>query len=291
MRISFAALALGFLALADSAPLKVRQTSPDFSKVNIVAFGDSLTDNGNTFALTNKVWPTPQIYWQGRYSNGPTWIEYVGSSLGVKTINKAYGGSSTDSGYVLGEAPDGVQIANMPGLVQQVDQFLTKEKTTAPARNTIVSVWSGANDYFRAAAYSRTDITPATVVGKTMSAINTLAKNGYKYLVVFNLPPGSPYIPADAHNAELKKQLDAFTAANKDVKVLSIDMLSTLISSGLVALDNSRGCVDPTTGTICSNPDLYLTWDGVHPTTKVHEELAEQVKKAAFDKIQEMSKQ
>jgi GDSL-like Lipase/Acylhydrolase len=39
----------------------------------LVVFGDSLSDNGNTFAVAE----VPGIsYFQGRYSNGPNWVDY-----------------------------------------------------------------------------------------------------------------------------------------------------------------------------------------------------------------------
>ena len=46
----------------------------------IVAFGDSLSDTGNTF-LAAGIPPAP--YYQGHYSNGPIWLEYLAGRLGV----------------------------------------------------------------------------------------------------------------------------------------------------------------------------------------------------------------
>jgi phospholipase/lecithinase/hemolysin len=39
----------------------------------LVVFGDSLSDNGNTFAVSG----VPGFpYFEGRYSNGPNWVDY-----------------------------------------------------------------------------------------------------------------------------------------------------------------------------------------------------------------------
>src|SRR5216683_567941 len=45
----------------------------------IVAFGDSLTDTGNAFAKSGNTRPDPNYYYQGRWSNGPIWVERLAS--------------------------------------------------------------------------------------------------------------------------------------------------------------------------------------------------------------------
>src|SRR5579862_1330910 len=41
----------------------------------LVAFGDSYTDTGRAPS-------SPPNYWNGRFSNGPLWIEYLSQTLG-----------------------------------------------------------------------------------------------------------------------------------------------------------------------------------------------------------------
>src|SRR5258708_26237978 len=88
---------------------------------SIYAFGDSLTDTGNN--------PAPAtIYFQGRYSNGPLWIEYLSTQLDL-TYNPA--NNHAQSG---GETSD---------TLAQVQQF------TAPpnASDSLFVVWAGGNDF------------------------------------------------------------------------------------------------------------------------------------------------
>jgi phospholipase/lecithinase/hemolysin len=78
---------------------------------SIVAFGDSWTDNvrcsisvshpaislsaqGNgTWIQTNHSIPTDPAFWQGRFSNGPTWVEHLQILLDVKMLHDmAHGG-------------------------------------------------------------------------------------------------------------------------------------------------------------------------------------------------------
>ena len=43
---------------------------------NLYVFGDSLSDAGNVFAATAGQQPGSP-YYDGRYSNGPVWVEYL----------------------------------------------------------------------------------------------------------------------------------------------------------------------------------------------------------------------
>ena len=43
----------------------------------IVVFGDSLSDNGNLVLIEGQPVPDPELYWEGRLSNGPVWVEYL----------------------------------------------------------------------------------------------------------------------------------------------------------------------------------------------------------------------
>ncbi len=57
-----------------------------FAYSQIVAFGDSLSDNG------------PDDGWGiDVYSNGPVWIDYLAQDLGVGLLDMAYGGARTDT--------------------------------------------------------------------------------------------------------------------------------------------------------------------------------------------------
>ncbi|TPX65039.1 hypothetical protein SpCBS45565_g05435 [Spizellomyces sp. 'palustris'] len=293
MRIPVVLLALA--ALTTAHPISTRQ-----KKFSILALGDSLTDNGNTFKLTNGVWPSPAFYTNGRYSNGPTWVEYLTSDLGISQVNRAFGGATSDSTKIAGEAPFGNVIPQMPGLVQQAQQFLTNRAGANPS-TTLVSVWIGANDYFHAAEHGRADITPQVVVQDTIDGMQTLLSAGYKNFMVFNLPPGNPSLPVAAHNTELASKLTAFAAANRNANIVPIDMptvfngvMAKLAATGQLPanLDVSKGCVDLTVSppTVCSNPNDFITWDGIHPTTAIHKQLSSAVKDIIFAKVADIGR-
>src|ERR1700756_3920216 len=56
----------------------------------LVVFGDSLSDNGNLFALTG--FPQPPA-WEGRSSNGPVYAEQLANLLHVNLDDRAIAGA------------------------------------------------------------------------------------------------------------------------------------------------------------------------------------------------------
>src|ERR1035441_9762115 len=58
----------------------------------VIAYGDSLSDNGNLFAATGQ---PPAPYWNGRFSNGPVTVEYLANSLHSPLLDFAWGGATT----------------------------------------------------------------------------------------------------------------------------------------------------------------------------------------------------
>src|SRR5688572_13095314 len=63
----------------------------------IVAFGDSLTDNGNLQAATNGMFPAAP-YFDGRFTDGLVAVEVMASKLGVPLNNRAIAGALTGTG-------------------------------------------------------------------------------------------------------------------------------------------------------------------------------------------------
>jgi hypothetical protein len=77
---------------------------------NIVIIGDSFSDNGsslgyciyvyfvttnqlgNTYRFTNGTWPADPAYFEGRFSNGPAWVENLASTLSLELHDFAIGG-------------------------------------------------------------------------------------------------------------------------------------------------------------------------------------------------------
>jgi phospholipase/lecithinase/hemolysin len=94
------------------AQLVAGAASVPFSR--IVVFGDSLSDTGNFYHLTGGQLP-PTPYANGRFSNGPLWVEYLADDLGMQVLlenNYAVAGATT--GHA--NSNDGVLGLQYPGL-------------------------------------------------------------------------------------------------------------------------------------------------------------------------------
>jgi phospholipase/lecithinase/hemolysin len=271
-------LATGFAIGSWFVPLQTQAAS--FSQ--IVVFGDSLSETGNSFETTG-IPPSPP-YFQGRFSNGPVWIDYLADDLEISSdrrTNYAFGGATTgsDNNILL---PTGAP--SLPGLQQQLNSFTATNTTADP--NALYLVWAGANDYLGG------NITDPTVpVNNLTSTVKTLSEYGAKNVLVANLPdlgriPATSNIPQIADNLNLLSEFHNLGLTNSlselsqqtDTKIISLDVNSlfrrAIANPSEFGLTNvTDACL--TQAGVCSNPNEYLFWDDFHPTTVTHELVSE----------------
>jgi thermolabile hemolysin len=235
---------------------------------NLYVFGDSLSDTGNVFQSTNGTYPPNPPYYQGRYSNGPVWVEYLAVDLAVdrqQITNAAYGGATTGT-----DRKNGV-----PGLLTQVQRV----NPTQPTPQDLYILWAGANDYLTGTMDS------AIPVRNLSQAVATLVKNGAKNILVANLPDlgnlpatrNEPYAKAlslltISHNQALAKALQELEQQSQ-VKVLTLD--AHKLYQDAIANPAKFGFTNVTSAcvagsTVCQDPNQFLFWDGIHPTAATH---------------------
>jgi phospholipase/lecithinase/hemolysin len=186
----------------------------------IVVFGDSLSDNGNLVFIEDQPEPDPELYYQGRFSNGPVWVEYLADArhLNVPLTDRALGGAQSD-GFVP------------PGVIQQVITYVTTNDVPSP--DTLFILWIGGNDYLNG------DEAFQTVVSNINDAMDRLAQFGALNLLVLNLPDlgaipatlGSPEAPeatafSNDFNAGLANMLGRFKAEHPEIQVFEFDVFS-----------------------------------------------------------------
>ncbi|WP_373530509.1 SGNH/GDSL hydrolase family protein [Nostoc sp.] len=295
------AVVAGFVLLSFTLPLKA--TAASFTKFYV--FGDSLSDTGNVFTATGGlVAPTTAIpqeppYFQGRFSNQQVWVDYLGDQLGLtpspyitlnptipnQGINFAVGGASSGQGNAV------VPNAPLPGVLEQVglltQPILQVNQKLDP--NALYAVWGGANDYVFGQA------TNATQTAQNLSdAVGLLASSGAKNILVFNLPDLGkiPFAFAteqsnnltaltNDHNNKLAEELGKFSN-NSDLNLISVDVFS--LFNQVQANPGKFGFKDVTNPclvgnfqtiiSVCPQPNDYLFFDSVHPTTGVHQLVA-----------------
>jgi phospholipase/lecithinase/hemolysin len=279
-RILFA-IALTLLAFMTSVVFSAQQPEP----INeLYVFGDSLSDVGTVFRATGGTYPPSPTYFQGRYSNGRVWAEYLADRLHLssrQTNNFACGGATTGS----------ERNTLVPSLLTQVQSFTQTHQQTNP--NGLYVLWAGANDYLQG-------VSSATVpVENVTGAITSLAGVGAKKILVANLPDlgqlpatrtsaNSASLSAltQAHNQGLRRSLKLLSQQYSDLQIVTLDA-NTLYRDAITnpaafgftnvmssCLSGSRAC---------GNSDQFLFWDGIHPTTAAHRILGE----AAFSAIQD----
>ena len=141
---------------------------------NIIVFGDSLSDTGNAFEATRHAEPPSPPYFDGRFSNGPVWVEDFAARFGLKVDPALRGGTN----YAVGGAKVGTDIDSMknPLLV-----FLITRRIHS---NDVFVVFGGGND-----------LQPGVTVGfvantamKLGDIVKNLAARGAAIFLVPNIP-------------------------------------------------------------------------------------------------------
>lgn len=122
----------------------------------IWSIGDSLTDTGRTYEATNtfalraigKNAPYGDKYYDGRFSNGPVWVEYLNSTNGTsyqKERNLSYGGATSD--YYVTKAMYAIGIKTFE---EQNKDLLNMMKEVSPkliGDRPLFTLWIGGNNF------------------------------------------------------------------------------------------------------------------------------------------------
>ena len=279
---------------------------------SIVVFGDSLSDTGNVAHLTQAKYgvrvPSPLggDYTDGRFTDGVdtlppsfnykgVWVEQLAKMLPSKPVikNSLEGGTNYAYGFAdngwgtapLAFGPGNTLSVNVNNIALQIATYLaTRPKITD---KTLFVIWGGANDLLEAS--SPNDVVDAAII--QAANVQHLIEAGATQIIVPNLPPlgliprlnGSPLTAAPAnqasalYNSVLKAGLTIVQLANlrRRVRVYQLDVFSLFKS--VVASPTSFLLADVTRmsqGNYAANPDTYLFWDDLHPTTRGHDILA-----------------
>ncbi|MFI4962811.1 MAG: GDSL family lysophospholipase PlaA [Legionellales bacterium] len=272
---------------------------------NIVIFGDSLSDNGNLYEIMKHQLPPSPPYFQGRFSNGPVWIEHLAASY-----------FSDPAAHLQDYAIGGAGVSEEPGdeelftLKREVETYLVANQDKA-SEDSLFVVWIGANNYLGMPP----DVEPTLqkVNAGITHSLQRLVEKGAKHILVVNLPDlgKSPAaIEFDSvdtftyfsnqHNAALDKTLGDLKQSNPDVDWLFFDMhqvfkdtidhpsdygftniTSSCYNSALD--DSSKKSVLKLVASVRLQKsfdacDGFLFFDLVHPTESAHKILADKAR-------------
>ncbi|KAK4701100.1 hypothetical protein P7C70_g5138, partial [Phenoliferia sp. Uapishka_3] len=110
----------------------------------VVAFGDSLTDDGTgAWLFTNMTWPANPAYSGHRFSNGRIYTEFVAESLLVPLESYAVGGASISTRVSSASGPNASWPVDC--ILEQIRKYSIGK---TDERQTVFVVYAGANDIY-----------------------------------------------------------------------------------------------------------------------------------------------
>ena len=298
--------------------------SDNFDRV--VSFGDSLSDNGNLdaalsiplfgisgFDIAGTFGLLPGSgYFEGRFSDGPTFVELLAGGEGSQkrffsrggfflgtgdpndgSVNLAVGGATTEGGELFSAFG---QDFGIPSVENQIREFQAAGGQFG--QNDLITLLAGANDIFDADL----DVAAAESAAAAQTRnIRALVDAGAPTLLVANLPNlgATPrFNGIDERfggNAETRQQGEDATIRFNSILATNIEAIAAdpgssqtnIIQADLqgfldIAIKNpedfglinvTEACSD--TRSVCANPEQFLFFDNVHPTAVGHFFLAQ----------------
>lgn len=246
----------------------------------LVVFGDSLSDTGNAYIGTGHLVGGAPAYQNGRFTDGPdttpsttsptgVWVDQFASKLNLTDPSPFLTGGTNYAvaSAVTGSTP-GLGSAGAPNTAAQVGLYTTGNQ---PSASTLYVFWAGANDLL-------TGGNPSTAAANLVSNISTLAAGGAKNFLWLNLPQLGD-IPEGASNAAAlnaaSTMFNTATAAAQTqleaqygITIIPVDVNSLfnqiLANPGAYGFQNTTS---PAQGNAAVDPNTYVFWDGLHPTT------------------------
>jgi len=235
----------------------------------IVAFGDSLSDNGDADG-----------YGLGVFSNGPVWVDYLATHLGVGLLDMAYGGARTDYHPATS--------SEIWGFGWQIDQYINTVAGGIADTDALYSLWIGGNDLLNITNPADSPLVIGNAVTNIALGINDLVVAGAENILVMNMPNigttpymngynSPPYLDdpvggallAEAFNQALDGAIDPYRSA---INLFEVDVFTMM---GQFIADSK---FDNYTNMLIDDPlstDSYMFWDSIHPTTYAHSLIAE----------------
>lgn len=293
MKTILTVFALFFSILVSATPLD-----------KIIVFGDSLSDNGNLYDYLDHEFPPSPPYHQGRFTNGPVWIELLAASYYPE------GSASHVQDFAYGGAGVTGDEEALFSLAHEIDSYFLAHHDKADA-NGLYVVWIGSNNYL---SLPDPDSEPVNQVIKGISDdLKRLADKGAKHVLVVGVPdlgqtPAARDMDAIEqlthysieHNQALSDELSALKNTYPDVQWIYYDvnkpftdMLAAPEKYGFTNIKDTcyEAMISENTpqpilkmvssvkaGTGQNNCDGYLFFDLVHPSVLAHQVMKDKVK-------------
>ncbi len=266
-------------------------------------FGDSMSDNGHDNKRNDERYnigedgvlhfAMPAPYFEGRFTNGKVWPELLSEKMHLSSenvFNYAYGGATVQK-----------DIYPVPNLDMQIHYSTTREAHNNPA--SLYIIWIGANDLL---TYCNSDNNIKNNDDIFIHDLNTnieknirkLITRGAKQFLIaeqidLSLNPQSmeKNKTHKGYAQKLQNIVNLYNNANHNLIIKLSQEFPNLTFynfnfSHLFPASNElaqahgfnylqEACLNHLN--VCENPNEYIFWDNLHPTTKVHSILAEEI--------------
>ncbi len=278
---------------------------------SIVVFGDSLSDTGNVADLTEAKYgvriPGPAAdYTDGRFTDGAdtvpaaqnyfgVWVEQLAAMLPARPAVRdsldggtdyAYGFATTGQGTGLFTfGPSDSLSVNVDNIAQQITDYLATHPRITD--KTLFVVWGGAIDVLYATS---PDQVFDAAIQQAFNVQRLIDAGGTQFLVP-NLPPlgltprlngsSTTSVPATQASVLYNDVLGTGLAILRDfnpgrhLQLFQLDVFS--LFDQIVEAPSKYSLVNVTAmsqGDPAIDPDTWLFWDSLHPTTRGHNILA-----------------
>ncbi len=280
----------------------------------VISIGDSLSDTGNTLDASFGIQP-PSPNFMGRFSNGPVWNELLAFELGLAPPtpsrdggnNYGYGGALTSADVNITIIPF-ILVITLRSASNQIFDYLNDVGTGDP--DALYTLGIGGNDILEAGEALSVSATPTQIDDAAQELYNiaqsfqvplqqllaNVPSTGIARFAILNVPNvgATPRASNDGKEAIFEALTVAYNSGIADVvssindpRVILVDFFS--LTNDAVANPASYGftnvtdrCWIESPASVCSNPDEYLFWDDIHPTTVGHTMAMVAVQEAIF---------
>lgn len=180
--------AAGAAAAAPAASTHAK--APSYSR--IVVFGDGLSDAGHFGRLTTNRYPPSPPFHEGRWTNGPTWVEHLARLSGwplAVADNHAQGGATAGTYNIneplraaLGLAAD----AAIQGVSAQIESATPPGTALDP--KALYVVWAGGHDIGSYLEAGQPDLKAQPAAENIRAGLLRLARAGARHVLLGTLP-------------------------------------------------------------------------------------------------------
>ena len=303
----------GCLLIASLSALSVPDAAwgaPLYSEM--IVFGDSVSDTGNVHIASTALGQFPDPGFDGRLSNGPIWVDRLAARLGLASPSPSLTGGTN---YAYAGAKTGVEPRNrtsvltrevlpIPNTGTQINNYLG-DHPAGFRHDQLVALWGGGNDLVE----TRTAADTQRVVDNLEAELMALNANGAGDVLVpnqidqadtpiFNRRQGPAAQMAEVNrlfNTQLDTMLDDLDG-NPDLKIRIHRLDAFSLFKDVIADPGEFGLSNVTDAAldlaligppfaqpypVVDDPENYLFWDYVHPTTVGHQIIGD----AAFNAL------